>query len=221
MNKLSVALLVLFLCTLTLQQPSPPVWNPSWSSNFTESSWFPEFGNNTFKGYYLYDYANNRSKIWRSNGRTDRYCGTIHPGVIMECTQLMINKKRYIIFPAIKQCCMCCTDAQGCGTVIPTWMASATLYSTASSGQDTVYTWLEKGGQENFYAETVTKAGQRIPTKIYMEPNDDINFQVSTYNGSPTYTANDFALPTTYGDCETHCPKNSVCGLIPPETAQE
>ena len=45
--------------------------------------------------------------------------------VSTSCTQLVINDKRYIIYPQKKQCCFCCDSQHGCGILKKNWLEGA------------------------------------------------------------------------------------------------
>ncbi len=53
----------------------------------------------------------------RANGIHDFVCGTVVFGVATPCTQIIRDKKRYVIHLERRQCCACCDSAHGCGVV--------------------------------------------------------------------------------------------------------
>jgi hypothetical protein len=53
------------------------------------------------------------------------FCGSILPKVNTYCTHLIRDKKRYIIFPLKRECCMCCDADHGCGILKRDWLSTA------------------------------------------------------------------------------------------------
>jgi hypothetical protein len=64
-------------------------------------------------------------RIDRRDGMHDMVCGSILPNVTTPCTHLIRDKKRYIVMPERRTCCMCCDAAHGCGTLRRDWLSSA------------------------------------------------------------------------------------------------
>lgn len=56
---------------------------------------------------------------------SNRYCLTVHPLKDTPCTHLVVGGVRYLIFPELDECCQCCTAAQGCGVLSPSWLQGA------------------------------------------------------------------------------------------------
>ena len=65
------------------------------------------------------------SRLDRNNGQYDEFCNTIVVGGRLPCTQLVREKKRYMIFPTIKLCCFCCDSEHGCGILRRDWIRTA------------------------------------------------------------------------------------------------
>jgi hypothetical protein len=64
-------------------------------------------------------------RIDRQEGMHDMICGNILPNVSTPCTQLIRDKKRYVVHPQRRMCCMCCDQAHGCGTLKRDWLSTA------------------------------------------------------------------------------------------------
>ena len=204
----------MIVCQVMAQGPAitPQNWAPLWSSQFTEKTWFFLQGNNSITGTWTYQNDNTavRQHLSRNNGKSDRYCGTIFPFENTPCNQLIMNSKRYMIFPEKKYCCTCCTSAEGCGVIKPDWAAKADFQSTYTSQGTQVNKFLIKGLQNNWYEQTADNTGK--PIRIYQEPISDMVFDPATYTTTPDLSV--FALPTGYGDCEKSCPFLSLCTLV-------
>lgn len=116
---------VLFTSLFTLQvlaQVSPPVWAPTFSEKFVESY---TYYSGKIMGSVFYDSTKDVERVDRADGRYEVLCGSVLPNVSSPCTHLVNNKKRYIIHPDRRTCCMCCDEAHGCGTTKRDWLSSA------------------------------------------------------------------------------------------------
>ena len=88
--------------------------------------------------------------VYRGNGRSDRYCVSVHPLADTPCIHLATGGTRYLIFPQLGECCVCCTAAGGCGPLSPHWLDNATYQGevqlrgmAARSWRAQVQTWEE------------------------------------------------------------------------------
>ena len=214
MNTKLIILIAFAIVGSTLQQapnPKPAAWANNWMAKFNDTSYYFLQGNRTVSGTFKYqnDGTNKRMRISRSNGRNDRYCGTVFPFSNTPCDMLIVNSNRYLIFQEKNYCCKCCTSAQGCGVITQDWAANAT-FEGASADKNTNY-FLIKGLQNNWYWQTADGK----PSKIYMEPVSDMVFDTSSYSTTPLNDA-DFAKPdsNSFGDCEKSCPFLSTCTLV-------
>jgi hypothetical protein len=98
-----------------------PTWPSTYTAYFVETADGPSGDRSS--GIYWYDFANNRERTDRSNTFTDELCNTLYPDQNTPCTNLMKNDKRYIYFPDLKSCCVCCNVAQrGCSILKPNWL---------------------------------------------------------------------------------------------------
>lgn len=50
-------------------------------------------------GKFYYDSKKDMMRIDRIDGQHDMVCGSVLPNVTSPCTQLIRDKKRYIVFP--------------------------------------------------------------------------------------------------------------------------
>lgn len=76
----------------------------------------------------------------------------------------MTGGKRYLIFPELNSCCMCCTAEQGCGALRPDWLADAQFVGTTTLRGRAAWQWAKKGLQTNYYyssADVAQVGGKR------------------------------------------------------------
>ena len=208
MQKLPFILIAVLGVTVA-QAPTPIPWAPNWSSHFTEAAYLPVKGSHSgITGIFKYQFGNGnqRQSVYRTDGFYDIYCGTVHEFSHTPCQHLVLNNgTRYLIFPRLRDCCLCCTAANGCGPTLPTWFMSGKYVSQTSAA----ITFSVVGNQENIYA--MTPAG--VPVQINMVPESNMVFDTTTYS-TATLTDQDFALPTDMGNCNKLCPNYSWCGEI-------
>lgn len=105
-----------------VSQVTPPVWPETFHISFIES--YPSVATRA-TGRFNYDAKRDVMRIDRSNGIHDLICGSVLPNITTPCTQLIRDKKRYVVFPERRMCCMCCDQAHGCGTLKRDWLATA------------------------------------------------------------------------------------------------
>ena len=208
-----LAILAVLLTSAVISgSPTPTEWAENWQSEFTETIWYFMQGNLTTTGQFKY--VNNEThrltRVSRENGRSDRYCGSIFPFSTTPCDNLVLNGFRYLIFSEKKYCCKCCSSAEGCGIVKRNWTQGATYIGEQQVSNLQTQMFVVKGLQNNFYAETVDS---HQPKRIYQEPISDMIFKEGTYKEG-ALTADDFKLPTDYGNCDNACPLLSLCSLV-------
>jgi len=64
------------------------------------------------------------SRLDRTNGIHDEICNTIvnrNTG----CIQIVRENKRYVFFPSLRICCLCCDSEHGCGMLRRDWLKDA------------------------------------------------------------------------------------------------
>ncbi|KAF5831746.1 hypothetical protein DUNSADRAFT_12616 [Dunaliella salina] len=185
-----------------------PLWYPQFQVNFNETmSLFSLLQAHT-QGKWWYDAVAKAEVIDRLNGQGDRYCGSIHPLTRTPCRHLVTRGNRYLIFPELKQCCLCCVAAQGCGILSPRWLDDAEFQGTTHLYGKEVYKWSKKGVQGNFYYSTADEA--QLPVELYQVPNDRQTLNTSTF--SPEGVTPDLIEVPRY--CKPRCPLASVCTFL-------
>lgn len=124
---LKIFLVLVVLC-LAYTQKQPPVWPATFSQRFVEE-FFSNSSRHVTTGEHWYDSVNNRSKLVRQNGAYDSLCNSVQPGNL-ECVNLVVGGKRYIIFPQTRKGCFCCDAAHGCGILRRDWLNGAKYEGT-------------------------------------------------------------------------------------------
>jgi hypothetical protein len=196
-------------------QRPPPVWPAAVSGNFSETTSDVIASYNTTGAWY-YDYgaagAQPRQRIDRATGKYDRFCGSVD-SVDAPCSHLVRDGVRYLVWPTLSKCCGCCTAAQGCGVVRPTWMrdSNGTWQGTApfksSLWSGSADSWEITGAQPNYW---FTISGGDVPVGFAQVPDDYQYFQPSTWAPGPQDDAL-FALPSY---CTPKCSGINTCTLV-------
>lgn len=146
-----------------------------------------------------------------ATGAYDRYCGTVKSDN-SPCQHLVVNGNRYLVWPQLQYCCLCCTDAEGCGVVQPNWMVNvnATYIGLVNMRTSAYYgvanEWQADGLQPNFWYQTVSGA----PVEFDQVPDDFQSFNPSTYSVGPQPDS----LFTVPSYCQPSCPALSICSAL-------
>eukprot|EP00357_Protocruzia_adherens_P019011 CAMPEP_0115038542 /NCGR_PEP_ID=MMETSP0216-20121206/43468_1 /TAXON_ID=223996 /ORGANISM="Protocruzia adherens, Strain Boccale" /LENGTH=224 /DNA_ID=CAMNT_0002418957 /DNA_START=266 /DNA_END=940 /DNA_ORIENTATION=+ len=209
-----LALTALFAITLATD-PEVPIWRDQFSQTFTETTKYKILGSHDTAGTYYYDWTNNRARTDRDNGRWDRYCGFNGLKFFKNtpCTQLVVDGMRWMIYPELKECCACCSAAHGCGVLKPSWVSAGKYIGQTSATDGTpLYKWDVKGGQSNYYYETVQdNPADRVMHEIYQVSDDDQIFDISSL--SENIDESVWALPPNNETSKT-CSFLSVCNAV-------
>lgn len=138
MKKVIAVLCLLAIFTqIALSDPKPPVWSPSFYIAYDET-FVKDSKSYTFNGQIYYDANNNRQRADKVDGKYDGICGSVLPGVSTPCQQLVVDNKRFVIFPKKEQCCFCCDAEHGCGLLRPDFFAKG-KYLGQEKIVDTMY----------------------------------------------------------------------------------
>ncbi len=116
-----ILIATLFVASV-LSQVAPPVWPEVFHQSFVES-----YDNTRVRisGRFYFDSKRDMMRIDRLDGQHDMICGSILPNISNPCTMLIRDQKRYVVLPQRRQCCMCCDQAHGCGTLKRDWLSTA------------------------------------------------------------------------------------------------
>lgn len=113
--------IILALLAILVATQNPPVWPVRFEQDFVESYTTSRFH---VVGKLWYDSERKMERLDRNDGKFVPICSTI-VDQNTPCIQLTRDSKRYIIFPALRQCCMCCDAAHGCGILKREWLANS------------------------------------------------------------------------------------------------
>jgi hypothetical protein len=189
----------------TADKPADPIWPLQFVQTFNETTKVVTTG--TMTGTMYYDAANNQERIDRDNGRWDRYCGMNGVKLFQNtpCSHYVVNGDRYLYYPEKKECCYCCSAEHGCGIVKNTWLTNATFIGIEEHNGQQAYKWNQRGGQDNFYYETIADdPADRIMIGLDQMPNDLQDFPPSR---ELTVAEDIFTLPSK-------CKKSNACSLL-------
>lgn len=205
---------LLVLSTVLAATPTTPVWPNVWTVPFVEDT-YSIIGVNQVYGTWYYDYSNiPASRMDRSNGRYDMFCGKNDWFGFFDtpCTHVVNNGIRYLYYPQLQVCCNCCSDADGCGVVIPTWLQNATyMGSYLYNGTIPSYSWLLMGNDANIYTETSDPLpANRQPLELNNGPTDRFMLP-GIWN--TTFSNTVFNVPT-YCNSKYMCDSSSICGQV-------
>jgi len=174
-----------------------PTWPSAWFSNFTET-------NRAHKGlgYWALDlnYKGGAQAIYRTDG-TYTNCGSFHRGT--PCIETCANKNRYLIFPSLNDCCICCSYADGCGPISPKWVSNAKYMGTATIDGGKCNKWSIQGFETNYLAQL---PNSDVLCELDNTPEDKMIFERNTWTTKvdPRY----FDVPST---CTRKCGAKGEC----------
>ncbi|KAG2485300.1 hypothetical protein HYH03_015974 [Edaphochlamys debaryana] len=182
-----------------------PFWYKQFSIRFNETTKI--FSTKHTEGTWHYDALGLREAIHRDNGQGDRYCGSIHPFTETPCSHIVVEGNRYLVFPDLGECCLCCTAAKGCGILAPTWLTGAAFQGTVTLRGMPAYKWRQDGLQPNYWYTSADEA--QIPLELDQEPNDRQSLWPDSFAAGPP-PDEAFALPE---GCRSRCSLTSVCTI--------
>jgi hypothetical protein len=141
-------------------------------------------------------------------GLGDGICGSVMPNQTTECTQLVANGVRYIVYPQLRYCCACCNVTQGCGFLSRDWLvnSNATFAGTETINGVLGNVWTIAGG--DIYV-TLASGDPVAPQPLQIVDGPTNETFVSYYPVPPAVGT--FAVPSY---CQEQCPANSVCNQV-------
>ncbi|EFJ46721.1 hypothetical protein VOLCADRAFT_105384 [Volvox carteri f. nagariensis] len=148
------------------------VWHEQFSVQFSETTSI--FVTKHTVGTWYYDAVAQKEAVYRQNGNGDRYCGSIHPFTQTPCVHIVSGGKRYLVFPQLGECCMCCTAEKGCGLLSPNWLQDASFEGISEIQDVPAYKWRKDGLQPNYWYATADP--EQIPLELDQMPNDLMTF---------------------------------------------
>lgn len=199
-------LAVLCLCIYVLSsQKAPPVWPEHFSQRFVEE-FFVNGSRHTTTGEHWYDASKNRSKLLRRNGANDLLCSSVQPGGV-ECVNLVVGGKRYLVFPQLRKGCFCCDASHGCGILRRDWLNEAKYEGVEVLSGEAFDKWSKPDGPDLDYYYASTDSLQ-IPRRLNEADTHIVEYMMNTYTTSPIADSV-FVVPDyVTGDC----PESSKCG---------
>eukprot|EP00798_Chlamydomonas_sp_ICE-L_P002413 gene2414-8728_t len=184
-----------------------PKWYSQFNIEFNETS-IILFRRQT-AGKWWYDADAGQEVITREDGRGDRYCGSIHPRTVTPCTHLVTDGKRYLVFPEIKECCLCCLDSQGCGAVSSNWLDGASFEGNQTKNGLDVFAFRKDGVQSNYYYTTADE--DQKPVELDMWPNLYQDLHTDTFVSGQGIPSDLLEVPE---NCAPRCPLTSLCTAV-------
>ncbi|GAX84228.1 hypothetical protein CEUSTIGMA_g11651.t1 [Chlamydomonas eustigma] len=183
-----------------------PYWPTLFNIEFNETSII--LFKRVSEGKWWYDAANQNEIIYRKDGRGDRYCGGMHPINPTPCIHLVTQGNRYLIFPELQDCCLCCTAAKGCGILSPTWLDGAEYQGQEVKFGLQTNKWVKKGLQSNYYWATASDF--EVPVELDQWPNAYQTFHVDTFSTEGI----DPSLLEVPSYCKPKCPLTTICTAL-------
>ena len=195
------------------QTPAFPEYFPTWTAAFSEEVIDSKGKSHNTTGTSYYDSTTWQLRVDRTNAGADQFCalnGLGKLGFDGQCSHYVTGGARYLYYPETDECCLCCTDADGCGVVMPDWLHNATFSGEMEHNGDQTYKWDQKGMQDNFYYETVAEDPMDRALVSLYQMNDDLQDFADYSHDVP---AGVFDLPTACLSKE-RCALLSVCTLV-------
>jgi hypothetical protein len=199
---MKVLLIVACLAVAALCQ-SPPVWPVRFQQDFVES-----YTNSHLHtvGKIWYDTERNMQRVERNDGRLDPICGSLK-NQTTPCSQLMRDGLRYIVFHLLKDCCVCCDSAHGCGVTKRDWARFSKFAGKEDLSGQTFNKFVDEEDMIEYWTTIETP---NIPRKLYEDKILIKDYIMNTYSEGPI-NEEVFALPSFCSPTKW-CPKESRCG---------
>ena len=129
----------------------PPVFTAAWNEQTSYSGELKYTG-----GVAFYDYPNGHLNWTRWDGIADPVCNSSVPlPYDTQCAHMVADGHHYLYTPILGQCCMCCSDENGCGVPPPTTMQKLAFLGQGQFLGQKVYNWQNTvNGYDVTYVET-------------------------------------------------------------------
>ena len=133
----------------------------------------------------------------------DYNCGSVKGQEGTECTQLAVGGQRYLVYQ--DACCRCCSWANGCGPIVPSWTENATYAGQKQVNGQTCDSYLIQGFQSNHLLQRAND------TQLCELANADWDFFVfKPWSYKSTVDPAIFELPKGH-DCSAWCGNVGDC----------
>jgi len=70
---------------------------------------------------------------------------------------LITNSKRWLYFPLLRQCCVCCDQAHGCGVLRQDWLRNAKFAGKEDLSGQSFNKFVDVEGKIEYWATTDSK----------------------------------------------------------------
>ena len=189
------------------QTPAFPEYFPTWTAAFSEEVIDSKGKSHNTTGTSYYDSTTWQLRVDRTNAGADQFCalnGLGKLGFDGQCSHYVTGGERYLYYPETDECCLCCTDADGCGMLMPDWLGKAEFLGEMEHNGVQTYKWDQKGAEDNYYYETVAEDPlDRTIVSVYQGYNDLQDF--SDYS---------HAIPAGALDLPKACQRKERCALL-------
>ena len=133
----------------------------------------------------------------------DYNCGSVKGQDGTECTQLAVGGQRYLVYQ--DACCRCCSWANGCGPIVPSWTENATYAGQKQVNGQTCDSYLIQGFEANHLLQRAND------TQLCELANADWDFFVfKPWSYKSTVDPAIFELPKGH-DCSAWCGNVGDC----------
>lgn len=195
------------------QTPANPEYFPTWTASFTEEIINSKGKSHNTTGTSYYDSTTWSLRVDRTNAGADQFCalnGLKRLGFDGQCSHYVSGGERYLYYPEKDECCLCCTDADGCGMLMPDWLGKAEFLGQMEHNGVQTYKWDQKGAEDNYYYETVAEDPlDREIVSVY-QGNDDLQ---DFFDYSRSLPPAALTLPKACGRKE-RCALLSWCSVV-------
>jgi hypothetical protein len=88
------------------------------------------------------------------NSLFDAICSSVSNASNTPCISINREENLHICLPELKQCCRCCSAANGCTVTAQKWLANFTFMGESSLSGQSFYKWSTNFGGlfQNYYA---------------------------------------------------------------------
>lgn len=177
---------VFILCALLLSLNASPTpgWYNVWQSEFNET--YINNETQVSKGWTLGTYSYNWNlegvNNYRDNGEYDLLCGSTSGHANTPCADIVNGENRYLYFPNLNKCCICCNEENGCGVLKPNWVSDAQFQQEYTVNGELVNEWLDTDdvlGGPNYYSQL---ASNNAPFEMFRTKlNDKVMYDTSSF----------------------------------------
>lgn len=160
---------------------SAPVWPKKFEKLVLETTLYPLQGKHMTLGKLDYNFDEKKEIMLRINGRYDPFCGFngVHALKDTPCAHVVMNNRRYLVYPMLEDCCFCCDAEHGCGVLKPDWLKNATFINRIPmkwyNKNITTNLWFKRGVPPYIYVEKLGENGEKLetsePLAVYKIPH--------------------------------------------------